>query len=102
MPQSSNGAGLVVQFEGFELDHSAGQLTREGQRVKIKNMPFKMMVVMLERQGEVVTYEELRLRLWGETVVDFEEGLHTAVRKLRTVDWQSPPRGTIARNPLPT
>jgi Tol biopolymer transport system component/DNA-binding winged helix-turn-helix (wHTH) protein len=85
MQQSSGGAGLIVQFEGFELDHSAGQLTRDGQRVKIQNLPYKLLVVLLERPGEVVTYEELRTRLWGETVVDFEEGLHTAVRKLRTV-----------------
>lgn len=84
MPQSS-GAGIIIRFDEFEVDLTAGQLARNGKRVKVQNLPYRLLVILLERPGEIVAYDELQTGLWGEAAVDVEEGLHTAVRKLRAV-----------------
>jgi Tol biopolymer transport system component/DNA-binding winged helix-turn-helix (wHTH) protein len=77
------GQGKVVRFDVFEVDLSTGQLTKRNRRVKVQDLPFRLLVALLERPGGIVTREQLRERLWGETVVDFDDGLHTAIRKLR-------------------
>ncbi|MFL6415341.1 MAG: DPP IV N-terminal domain-containing protein, partial [Bryobacteraceae bacterium] len=51
--------------------------------VKIQDLPFRLLTNLVERPGEIMSREELRSRLWGDTVVEFDEGLHTAVCKLR-------------------
>lgn len=71
-------------FAEFEADVRAGELRRAGQRVRIQDLPFRLLAALLERPGELVTRAELVQRLWGgETFVDFEAGLNTAVGKLR-------------------
>src|SRR5690242_14842953 len=72
-----------IRFGVFEADASTGELRRAGQRVNLQDQPFRVLMVLLERPGEVVARDELRARIWGDTHVDFEEGLNTAVRKLR-------------------
>jgi Tol biopolymer transport system component/DNA-binding winged helix-turn-helix (wHTH) protein len=72
------------RFGVFELDLRAGELRRQGLRVKLQEQPFQVLAQLLERPGEVVTREELRNRLWpADTFVDFDHSLNAAVRRLR-------------------
>ena len=73
----------VIRFGTFEADSVTGELRKGGRRVNLQDQPFRLLMLLLERPGEVVARTELREKLWGETYVDFEEGLNTAVRKLR-------------------
>ena len=74
----------LVRFANFEVDLRAGELRREGSKVRLQEQPFSLLTVLLESAGEVVTREELRKRLWSEdTFVDFDHRLAVAVSKLR-------------------
>jgi eukaryotic-like serine/threonine-protein kinase len=76
--------GTRVRFGTFEADLRSGELRREGLKVKIQELPFQVLVLLLERPGEVVTREDLHGRLWpADTFVDFEQGLNKAINKLR-------------------
>src|SRR5258707_10282393 len=83
MATSSRDTGRVIRFDVFEVDLSTGQLAKQSRRVTLQDLPFRLLVALLEQSGEVVTREQLRERLWGGTIVDFDDGLHTAMRKLR-------------------
>ena len=73
-----------VHFAAFAVDLQAGELRKHGVKIRLQEQPFQMLLVLLERPGEVVTREELQKRLWsGNTFVDFEHSLATAVKKLR-------------------
>ena len=74
----------MITFAGFEVDADAGILRRDGVRVKLQDLPFRLLVILLGRPGGVVTRDELRQALWGaSTFVDAEAGLNTAIAKLR-------------------
>ena len=74
-----------ARFGPFEVDLAAGLLRKNGTRIKIQVMPFRLLGCLLERPGEVVTREELRSKLWAEDeFVEFEHSLNTAVNKLRS------------------
>lgn len=74
----------MVCFDVFQVDLRAGELRREGRRVKLQEQPFRVLFLLLERAGEVVTREELREKLWpADTFVDFDHGLNSAVARLR-------------------
>ena len=74
----------LVRFANFEVNLRAGELRREGSKVRLQEQPFSLLTVLLESAGEVVTREELRKRLWAEdTFVDFDHRLAVAVSKLR-------------------
>jgi TolB-like protein/DNA-binding winged helix-turn-helix (wHTH) protein/Flp pilus assembly protein TadD len=76
----------IVRFGPFQLDLRAAELHHNGSRTKLPEQPFQVLVALLEHPGDVVTREELRQRLWGsDTFVDFEQGLNTAVKRLREV-----------------
>jgi hypothetical protein len=61
-----------------------GELRREGSRIALQDKPFQLLAALLERPGELVTRDELRHRLWPESVfTDFEHGLNKAANKLR-------------------
>src|ERR1700736_652218 len=80
---SSNGT-RIIQFGVFEVDQRAGELRRNGARVKLQEQPFQILSLLLERPGEEVTREELQSRLWpAGTFVDFDHSLNAAVRRLR-------------------
>jgi DNA-binding winged helix-turn-helix (wHTH) protein/Tol biopolymer transport system component len=71
-------------FGLFEADPSSGELYRRGRRIPLQEQPFRILAMLLERPGEVVTREEVRRQLWPDgTFVDFDDGLDTAVKKLR-------------------
>src|SRR6202046_2349146 len=80
----------VIRFGTFEADPTVGELRKGGRRVNLQEQPFRLLMLLLEQPGEVVTRQELQGKLWGETYVDFEEGLNTAVRKLRDALSDSP------------
>lgn len=73
-----------LQFGPFEFDIAAGELYRDGQRVRLQEQPRQVLGALLERPGEICTREDLRERLWRtDTFVDFEHGLNTAIKKAR-------------------
>ena len=72
------------RFGIYEADVRAGELLREGSKIKLQEQPFQVLVALLERPGEIITREELRQRLWlSDTFVDFDHSLNTAINKLR-------------------
>ena len=74
----------ILGFGSFEVDLASGELRREGLKVRLQDQPLRLLLLLLERAGEVVTREELRTKLWpADTFVDFDHSLNTAVRKLR-------------------
>ena len=75
---------IVMSFGPFEVDLAAGELRKHGTRIPLARQPFQILAFLLRRPGEVVAREELQQQLWaGDTFVDFEKGLNTAVNKLR-------------------
>src|SRR5262249_40695425 len=73
-----------IRFGPYEADLAAGELRKNGRRVHLQDQPFQVLAALLARPGEVVTRDELRERLWsGHTFVDFDQGLNTAINKLR-------------------
>src|SRR3981081_2020659 len=107
-----------VGFGPYLLDRRTGELRKHGIRIKLSGQPLEVLVLLLERPGELVSREELRQRLWANDVfVDFERSLNSAVKKLRRAlneDPQEPryietyPRkgyrfiGVIEQEPAPT
>ncbi len=76
----------IVKFEEFELDRRRYQLLRVGRRVRIEKLPMELLILLVEKEGQLVTREEIVSRLWGEGVyLDTEHGINTAVRKIRSV-----------------
>ena len=76
--------GRVFRFGLFHLDPTTGELLRGGRRVHLQEQPFRILSLLLERPGELVTREEVRQTLWpADTFVDFDDGLNAAVKKLR-------------------
>jgi len=76
--------GSVVRFGPFELEARAGELRRAGRRVRLQEQPLQILIALLERPGDLVTREELQRRLWPDgTFVGFDDGLNTAVMRLR-------------------
>lgn len=76
----------LIRFGDFEVDVRAGELRRSGgSRIKLQQQPFRVLVLLLEHAGEVVTREELRQAIWpAGTYVEFNLGLDTAIYRLRT------------------
>jgi DNA-binding winged helix-turn-helix (wHTH) protein/tetratricopeptide (TPR) repeat protein len=73
-----------LHFGRFVYDASAGEITRQGVRVRIQDKPLKLLQLFLRRPGELVTRAELQKELWPDAAfLDFEDGLNTAIRKLR-------------------
>src|SRR5690348_5119240 len=76
--------GHVIRFGAFEADVQAGELRKYGIKLKLQEQPFRLLVYLLERQGELITREQLQSALWpAGTFVDFDRGLATALNKVR-------------------
>jgi DNA-binding winged helix-turn-helix (wHTH) protein len=74
----------VLRFGTFEVDVPAGELRKNGFKLKLQEQPFQVLCMLVEHPGEVVTREELRNRLWpADTFVDFDHGLNAAIKRLR-------------------
>ena len=78
-----NPAPRIVRFGLFEADLRSGELTRQGKRIPLQEQPFRLLAMLLERPGELVTREEVRQALWPRTIVDFDHGLNKAISKIR-------------------
>ncbi|HEY1525554.1 MAG TPA: tetratricopeptide repeat protein [Candidatus Angelobacter sp.] len=83
------------EFGVFTAEVTAGELSKNGVRLKVQERPFQLLVCLLERPGEIISRDELRQRLWPDgTFVDFDHNISSAINKLRTVlnDSASSPR----------
>ena len=79
-----SGAITIYRFGPFEVNTTSGELLRQGVRVKLQDQPFLLLVVLLEKAGELVPHEDIQHRIWeNNTFVEFEGSLRVAVRKLR-------------------
>src|SRR5579863_1733159 len=76
--------GRLVRTGLFEIDFGSGEVRKEGRKVPLQEQPFRVLSLLLESPGDIVTREQLHARLWpADTYVGFDEGLNTAIRKLR-------------------
>src|SRR5580698_9222885 len=72
------------RFGPFDLDPNEGTLSRNGVRVRLQDLPYRLLLMLVERPGEIVTREEIRQRVWPEnTFVEFDNSLGVAIRKVR-------------------
>jgi len=78
--------GERLLFDGFELDVHAGELRKHGLKLRLRGQPLRVLEILLERAGEVVTREEIQSRIWpANTFVDFDHSLHNAIARIREV-----------------
>jgi TolB-like protein/DNA-binding winged helix-turn-helix (wHTH) protein/tetratricopeptide (TPR) repeat protein len=85
MPNSTR-SGRRISTGLFEVDLVSGEILREGRRVALQEQPFRVLSLLLEHPGQVVTREQMQASLWpADTYVGFDEGLNTAIRKLRVL-----------------
>ena len=69
----------------FEINLRNGELFKNGRKVALQEQPFRLLSILIERAGEVVTRDELQRELWpDDTYVGFDEGLNSAIRRLRS------------------
>ena len=74
----------VVRFGTYEISLQSGELRKAGVRIRVQQQPLKLLEILLERPGEVVTREELRSRIWpNESFGDFDQAVNVAIAKLR-------------------
>jgi cholera toxin transcriptional activator len=99
---SPNRGPKLLRFSVFEVDLDAGELRKNGSRIRLQEQPFQVLIALLQNAGQVVTRESLRQTIWrADTFVDFDHSLNTAVNKIRESlgDSASSPRfvETLAR-----
>jgi eukaryotic-like serine/threonine-protein kinase len=76
----------LVRFEDFEIDPSAYQVRRSGRKLKLERIPMEVLLLLVERRGQLVTREEIIEKLWGKDVfLDTDNAINTAIRKIRQV-----------------
>ena len=74
----------IYRFDDFELDVRSAELLRSGQKVRLQEQPYRLLLMLLEHPGEVVLREDIRKRLWpNDTVVEISHGINAAVLRLR-------------------
>jgi len=82
-----------ARFGEFELDFEGFQLRRRGSVVRIEGLPLRLLMLLVARKGELIARREIERKLWGEGVfVDVEQGINTAIRKIRIVLRDHPDR----------
>jgi DNA-binding winged helix-turn-helix (wHTH) protein/Tfp pilus assembly protein PilF len=78
------GTSRILRFRVFEYDPAAGELRKQGMKVRLQGQPIEILGLLLDQPGEIVTREELQRKLWpADTFVDFEHSLNAAVKRLR-------------------
>lgn len=100
--QSAN----AICFGPFNLDLKAGELHKDGRKIRLQEQPFQILKMLLDRAGEVVSREEIRRKLWpNDTIVEFDHSISTAIGKLRQALGDSPEKPryveTVARRHAP-
>jgi TolB-like protein/DNA-binding winged helix-turn-helix (wHTH) protein len=77
-------AGRILRFGSFEANVRAGELRKQGFKVRLQDQPFQILLMLLERPGELVTRKEIHQKLWpADTFVGFDHGLNNAINRLR-------------------
>jgi DNA-binding winged helix-turn-helix (wHTH) protein len=77
-------SGKIIRFGSFEVDNEEGRLTKSGIRIRLQEQPFRILVLLLENAGQLVTREKIREELWSDdTFVEFDNALNTTIGKLR-------------------
>lgn len=85
-PMETEPTSSPLCFGEFELDIAAGELRRNGRRLKLPPQPFKLLVLLARRSGALVTRDEIRRELWPEgTFVDFDQSVNFSVKQIREV-----------------
>src|ERR1700751_3470085 len=75
----------VVRFGTFEVSFQSGELRRAGVKVRVQQQPMRLLEILLERPGEIITREELRSRVWtNQDFGDFDQAVNIAIGKLRS------------------
>jgi DNA-binding winged helix-turn-helix (wHTH) protein len=74
----------VLRFGVFEIDLRSAELRKSGALVKLQQQPFKVLALLVCRPGDLVTREEIRSQIWGDTYVDFDQGLNFCIKQIRT------------------
>jgi len=72
-----------IRFGVYELDRDAMELRKHGVPIRLQEQPFRVLAMLAERPGEVITREELQEQIWGNTFVDFDQSLNKAVNRMR-------------------
>jgi cholera toxin transcriptional activator len=81
---SPNRETSLLRFGVFEVDLAAGELRKNGARIRLQEQPFQVLTALLQNAGQVVTRDYLRETIWpADTFVDFDHSLNTAVNKIR-------------------
>jgi DNA-binding winged helix-turn-helix (wHTH) protein/tetratricopeptide (TPR) repeat protein len=89
--EQTTASGTLFRFGIFEVDSANGTLTRSGARVKIQEQPFRLLLMLLHRPGDIVTREELRQHLWPQgTYVNFDGSLNVLLKRLRATIGDDP------------
>ena len=79
-------APIIIRFEGYELDQSAGELRKAGFSLKLQPQPYKILAFLATHPGQLVTRHELREHVWpGDTFVDFDLAINQAIKQIRAV-----------------
>ena len=79
-----NGCAQSTRFGPFEVDFRAGELLKNGRRIRLQDQPLQVLAMLLEHPGSMVTRDEFRQKLWpNDTFVDFDHGLNNAINRLR-------------------
>src|SRR6201993_546669 len=87
-------APSVVRFGTFEVSFQSGELRRAGVKIRVQQQPMRLLEILLERPGEIITREELRSRVWtNQDFGDFDQAVNIAIGKLRSA------LGDSAENP---
>jgi len=74
----------IARFESFEVNLRSGELLKSGERIKLPEQSFQILAMLLEKPGEVVIRQEIQKRLWpNDTVVEFENSINAAIKRLR-------------------
>jgi len=74
----------IVRFGAFELEENAGELRKNGSKIRLQEQPLQVLQILLRHPGKVITREELRQKIWpSDTFVDFDHGINNAVKRLR-------------------
>ncbi len=79
----SGAASAQHRFGVFELDLESELLTRSGRPVPLQPQPWKLLVLLVQNSGALVSREQIQEHLWGDRIVDAEKGLNFAVRQIR-------------------
>src|SRR5215469_16349496 len=75
-----------AQFGAFDLDPRAGEVHHDGQSVILQDQQLKVLLMLIEREGDIAPREEIKKRLWpNDTIVEFDYGINNTVKNLRRV-----------------